>query len=512
MHNACDWYTDQEHPGKNASGDATRSSQMPPYLGESGPLLSSPRWTPPALESATQAEGQIGPEGEQGDPQVENSEYQIGSQLEIHPQYTANFDAAAHTPPRHDTVWEEFLYLLDAHSLRTEAIASRWQNKLMQHCCICNNWALDKGSVKCHVQRMHAPQWFSVATSTAEECKANKHLMSRDAACSFCNKMVYGVERHSLQCPVLFQASFMKCLAQAPSENADRWKELASLTVESCAQYLGGARSVEQSLAEPLNRFCVKCAQQGVETPLMDMQAWRRHLQLKHGVDKSVLTTKYSEHAAVAHMVRPCTYCLLPFQKSPKLHRSKCLPLAQLLSLRHGYDGIGGVTDRGSVGAVLADPAGAHVHTRQTEGQCNEGQTSQVQKTGQRRRQGTAERQEASGAHGGGRRGATGNRHAVRDPHDPRTADSPRPSAELASSGSNLRSFLFNNRDGHPGYVEDRDQPLEGPIREGDLHNHTQGGFAHESVDGNGGEAREVRTRSSSHQDHEGQRALPGGP
>ena len=340
---------------------------------------------------------------------------------------------------------------------------------------------------------MHAPQWFSVATSTADECKANKHLMTRDAACRFCNKRVYGVERHSLQCPVLFQASVRKCLAQAPSEAADRWKGLASLTVESCTQYLEGARSVEQSLAEPLNRFCVICAQQGVETPLMDMQAWRRHLQLRHGVDKFVLTTTHGEHAAVAHMVRPCTYCLLPFHKSPKLHRSKCLPLAQLLSLRHGYDGIGGDTDRGS-------------------GKRNEGQTSQVQKAGQRRRQGTAERQEASGAYGGGRRGATGNSHAVRDPHHPHTADSSRPSAESAGGGSNLRSFLFNNRDGHPGHVEDRDQPLEGPIREGDLHNHTQGGSAHEFVDGNGGEAREVRARSSSHQDHEGRRALPGGP
>ena len=372
------------------------------------------------MESETKAEGQIGQEGEQGGPRVEKNEYQVGRQLEAHRNQMLDLDAAAHPPPRYNTVWEEFQHVPDATSLRTEDIASRRRDKLMQHCCICNNWALDKGSVKCHLQRMHAQQWYSVATSTAEACKANKHLLIRDAACRFCNKLVYGVERHSLQCPVLFQASFMKCLAQAPAMVTDSWQRLAGLTVESCAQYLGGDRSVEQSLAEPLSRFCVLCSTQGIETPLMDMQAWRKHLQLRHGVGKSALTTQFSEHAAVAHIARPCTYCLLPFQKSPKLHRSKCLPLAQLLSLRHGYAGIGGVTDRGSVGAGLADPAGAQIHTRKPEGGCDEDQTSQIQKAGQGRRQGSTDKPEASGAHGGGGHGATGNCHAVRDPNHPR--------------------------------------------------------------------------------------------
>ena len=99
----------------------------------------------------------------------------------------------------------------------------------------------------------------------------------------------------------------MRCLAQAPAATTDSWQRLASLTVESCAQCLDGDRSVELSLAEPLNRFCVLCSKQGIATPLMDMQAWRKHLQLTHGVDKSALTTRLSEHAAVAHMVRPCT-------------------------------------------------------------------------------------------------------------------------------------------------------------------------------------------------------------
>ena len=464
MHNACGWHQTQGHSGGAASEDTNRHSQIPRSSGESGPWISTPKLTPPGMESETKAE--------QGGPRVEKNEYQVGRQLEAHPNQMLDLDAAAHPPPRYNTVWEEFQHVPDATSLRTEDIASRWRDKLMQHCCICNNWALDKGSVKCHLQRMHAQQWYSVATSTAEACKANKHLLIRGAACRFCNKLVYGVERHSLQCPVLFQASFMKCLAQAPAMVTDSWQRLAGLTVESCAQYLGGDRSVEQSLAEPLSRFCVLCSKQGIETPLMDMQAWRKHLQLRHGVGKSVLTTQFSD-AAVAHIARPCTYCLLPFQKSSKLHRSKCLPLAQLLSLRHGYAGIGGVTDRGSVGAGLADPAGAQIHTQKPEGGCDEDQTSQIQKAGQGRRQGSTDKPEASGAHGGGGHGATGNCHAVRDPNHPHATDSPRPSAESAGSGSHLRSVLFNNRDGHPEHVEDRDQPLERPVREGDMYDHT---------------------------------------
>ena len=61
-----------------------------------------------------------------------------------------------------------------------------------------------------------------------------------------------------------------------------------------------------------------------------------------------------------------------PFQKSPKLHRSKCLPLAQLLSLKHGYAGVCGGADCGSVGTVVSDEIDARLRTRCSQGSQDE--------------------------------------------------------------------------------------------------------------------------------------------
>ena len=123
----------------------------------------------------------------------------------------------------------------------------------------------------------------------------------------------------------------------------------------------------------------------------MDIQAWRKHLQQVHGVHKTVLTTRFHEQAALVSMKRPCVFCCLPFQKSPNLHRSKCLPLAQLLSVQHGYAGVGGDADCGSVGAVLPDGVNGGIHTRSftgSQGERGEDEASQVPKAGEGWRKG----------------------------------------------------------------------------------------------------------------------------
>ena len=190
---------------------------------------------------------------------------------------------------------------------------------------------------------MHAKEWYQVAEKVADARKAHKRLFVRDTECQFCQKKVYGVERHALQCPVLFQACFMSCLAKAPSVEPNIWHRLRDLTRESCHLYLQGSLQITQDVSEPLNRFCVLCARQNTATSIMDIQAWRKHLQQVHGVTKTVLTTQFHEQAALVNISRPCAFCRMPFQKSPKLHRSKCLPLAQLLSVKHGYAGVCGV-------------------------------------------------------------------------------------------------------------------------------------------------------------------------
>ena len=102
------------------------------------------------------------------------------------------------TTLRHSSVWAEFSCITDSEGLEVGKIAEQWKDRLGQHCCICNNWALDKSSVKCHLIRMHAKEWYRVAEQVAEACKAHKRLLVRDTDCQFCQKKVYGVERHAL--------------------------------------------------------------------------------------------------------------------------------------------------------------------------------------------------------------------------------------------------------------------------------------------------------------------------
>ena len=138
------------------------------------------------------------------------------------------------------SIWAEVRNVTGPEALEVKAIAARWKDHLAQHCCICNNWALDKSSVKCHLIRMHAGEGYRVAEEVAQACKAHKSLFVRDAECQFCLKKVYGVERHALQCPVLFQACFMSCLAEAPSVEHDIWHRLRHLTQANCRLYLQG--------------------------------------------------------------------------------------------------------------------------------------------------------------------------------------------------------------------------------------------------------------------------------
>ena len=80
----------------------------------------------------------------------------------------------------------------------------------------------------------------------------------RNVACQFCQKQVYGVERHGLQCPVLFQASFTSRLAQTPSLEPT-WNQLMDLTSEKCFKLLQGSLQVFQEVAASLliSVFCV---------------------------------------------------------------------------------------------------------------------------------------------------------------------------------------------------------------------------------------------------------------
>ena len=169
----------------------------------------------------------------------------------------------------------------------------------------------------------------------------------------------------------------------------------------------------------------------------MDIQAWRRHLQQVHGVAKDVLSTQFHEHAALVNVSRPCTFCRLPFQKSPKLHRAKCLPLAQLLSVKHGYAGIGRVPDCGSVGASFAQPAGQPPEDAETEDQVLVSRTEV----------------------------------ADRAPNHPRSAGEARSGTQPSGGGSYLRAVLLDHRNVDPDHATHSDEPLARAVRAGELRN-----------------------------------------
>ena len=75
---------------------------------------------------------------------------------------------------QHSSVWAEFQQFSKLARLEVNAIVHEWKDRLAQHCCICNNWALDKSSVKCHLIRVHAQKWYRVAEQVAAACKAHK--------------------------------------------------------------------------------------------------------------------------------------------------------------------------------------------------------------------------------------------------------------------------------------------------------------------------------------------------
>ena len=404
----------------------------------------------------------------------------------------------------HSSVWTEFQQLSRQNKMEVEAIVQKWKDRLAQHCCICNNWALDKSSVKCHLIRMHAQEWYRVAEQVAAACKAHKHLFVRDAECSLCLKQVYGVERHALQCPVLFQACFMSCLFNAPALVPNIWHRLKSLTREACIAHLQGLLPVAQEVSEPLNLFCVLCARNDIEAPIMDIQAWRRHLLQVHKVAKEVLNTQFHEHAALIHVSRPCPFCRLPFQKSPKLHRAKCLPLGQLLSVKHGYYRVSGDPNRRSVGAVLTNAGDAHSHTTGSQGQRREGEACQISQTGQGRGQRPAGRAKAPGTsrrRGDGRPSPGLEDRAANHPH---SAGEARSGTQPFGGGSHLRALLLDHGDVDPDHATYGDEPLAGAVRTGEMHDHTPGDVAYESVDGTGSQADQIREGCGSHEGDDG--------
>ena len=55
-----------------------------------------------------------------------------------------------------------------------------WATRLSQRCSLCNNWAMDKSSVKCHLIRKHAREWHTHSQEVSRLCISHKHLLQRE--------------------------------------------------------------------------------------------------------------------------------------------------------------------------------------------------------------------------------------------------------------------------------------------------------------------------------------------
>ena len=324
--------------------------------------------------------------------------------------------------------------------MEVSAIVQEWKDRLAQHCCICNNWALNKSSVKCHLIRMHAQEWYRVAEQVTAACKAHKHHFARNEECSLCHKQVYGVERHALQCPVLFQACFMSCLLSTPAVVPNIWQGLKCLTREASIAHLEGMQPVAQEVSEPLTLFCVLCARKDMEAPIVDVQAWRRYFQQVHGVAKAILNEQFHEHAALVPISRPCPFCAYLSRSLPSCTEPSAFPLLSS-SVKQGYAGISGEPDRGSGGACFTNDGNAQLHPTGSQGQQRDGEACQISEAGEGRGQRPAVRAKAPRASRRRGDGGPGPGLENRAENHPHSAGEARSGAQL--SGGKRTYVLF---------------------------------------------------------------------
>ena len=348
-----------------------------------------------------------------------------------------------------------------------------WADRLKQRCSLCNNWAMDKSSVKCHLIRIHAKEWHTHSQEVAKLCVSHKHLFHRDAPCPYCGKPVYGVERHALQCPVLFQVCLLYLLRNSKGLQQAVWHDLRQLDKSTCTSHLqAGEWAFFTQFAQALSSFCLLCAQEGQEERIMDMQQLKRRLRDAHSMQKDSLATLCTQNSANIDMRRPCNFCSQQYQKSPQLRKSKCVPLVQIVALtygNHGRPGVGRGTGGGSVGA--GQPT-IHAQSERSQQEQQGGTAPQVPEDDQwQGRQGKRSRKKATGTSGGRRPSMGGTQLVFRAPADQDTGSTSRALPEPARSGQGLRPFLQHQRHEHSDALEGGHQSLaEGIPGEEDHH------------------------------------------
>ncbi|CAE6924592.1 unnamed protein product [Symbiodinium sp. CCMP2592] len=209
---------------------------------------------------------------------------------------------------------------------------------LRQHCGFCGRWIADAGMIKTHILRTHADLASLINADLHQACAQFKHLLKRDQQCDWCQRKVHGAERHSSQCPVLFQLLLAKAQRQAGSAST-------SLTLPTAWPMPMPAtqRSIADCLANPHSDDNHGMLREMASVAKQNCLLWRTcpgytNLKTKHEPQhEATMKLATSEALLAASIERPCLWCNVHFQKSARAHRGKCLPLLQLC-LRHDYN------------------------------------------------------------------------------------------------------------------------------------------------------------------------------
>ena len=346
-------------------------------------------------------------------------------------------------------------------------VCLEWASRLSQHCSLCNNWAMDKSSVKCHLIRKHAKEWHTHSQEVSRLCISHKNSLNRDAPCPYCGKVVYGVERHAIQCPVLFQVCLLHLLRVSTGAESATWQDLRRLDKPACVGNLQeGALSFFTQFAQPLSRFCLLCAQEGQEERIVDMQHLKRHFREAHSIQKDSLASICDLHFASIVMQRPCSFCSQQYQKSPQLHKSKCVPLVQILALTYGQYGCPGISRGAGGGSVGACQPIVHTQPESAgDEQCQQapqgGDTPQVPASSQRQGgQGQRSRQKKAGALCGRRPSLGGTPLILGVPAAQDSGPSTQALPTPVSGGQGIRPLFQHQRHEHPDASQGGHQPL----------------------------------------------------
>ena len=79
---------------------------------------------------------------------------------------------------------------------------------LSQHCGFCGRWIAEGGMIKTHILRVHKELAALLTADFHKACTEFKYMLKRSQNCRWCGRIVHGTDRHSSQCPVLFQPKY----------------------------------------------------------------------------------------------------------------------------------------------------------------------------------------------------------------------------------------------------------------------------------------------------------------